>query len=196
MPRVVRRRKMDRKIPRVKLGAVAMEQMVRVIHSPTAALMHSLCDDGARLNCGVAHAHTVHATPTCYRRCVSPRGVGDRRPVWRSGARRCSRRARSLARVSRGISLGHRHPRNGIAHVAFDHENSLRSRDFIISWLDPTPRAWRLPVAVGTCVSSHAPRTEPYVRLSRIRLPPRVCDGKASARPRMEDDRFREPGVR
>src|SRR5207253_6512932 len=26
--------------------------------------------------------------------------------------------------------------------------------------------------------SSHAPRTEPYVRLSRIRLPPRVCDGK------------------
>ena len=24
-----------------------------------------------------------------------------------------------------------------------------------------------------------APRTEPYVRLSRIRLPPRVCDGKA-----------------
>ena len=25
-------------------------------------------------------------------------------------------------------------------------------------------------VAVGTCVSSHAPRTEPYVRLSRIRL--------------------------
>src|SRR5439155_11660793 len=33
-------------------------------------------------------------------------------------------------------------------------------------------------VAVGTCVSSHAPRTEPYVRLSRIRPPPRVCDGK------------------
>ena len=50
-------------------------------------------------------------------------------------------------------------------------------------------------VAVGTRISSRAPRTEPYVRLSRIRLPPRVCDGKASARPRMEDDRFREPGV-
>ena len=29
-------------------------------------------------------------------------------------------------------------------------------------------------VAVGTCVSSRAPRTEPYERLSRIRLPPRV----------------------
>ena len=28
----------------------------------------------------------------------------------------------------------------------------------------------RYRVAVGTCVSSHAPRTEPYVRLSRIRL--------------------------
>src|SRR3954466_1219020 len=34
-------------------------------------------------------------------------------------------------------------------------------------------------VTVGTCVSSHAPRTEPYVRLSRIRLPPRVCDGES-----------------
>jgi hypothetical protein len=30
---------------------------------------------------------------------------------------------------------------NGIAHVAFDHENSLRSREFIISWLTPTPHA-------------------------------------------------------
>src|SRR5262245_47131834 len=30
-------------------------------------------------------------------------------------------------------------------------------------------------VAVGTCVSLHAPRPDPYVRLSRIRLPPRVC---------------------
>src|SRR5213082_3724678 len=36
---------------------------------------------------------------------------------------------------------------------------------------------------------------EPYVRLARIRLPPRVSDGKAIARPRMEDDRFREPGI-
>src|ERR1700750_368322 len=31
----------------------------------------------------------------------------------------------------------------------------------------------------GTCVSSHAPRTDPYVRLSRIRLPPQVSDGRA-----------------
>jgi hypothetical protein len=50
--------------------------------------------------------------------------------------------------------------------------------------------------SVGTRVSSRAPRTEPYLRLSRIRLPPRVCDGKANTRPRMEDDRFREPSVR
>src|SRR5262249_17091514 len=50
-----------------------------------------------------------------------------------------------------------------------------------------------LTVAVGTRISSRAPRTEPYVRLSRIRLPPRVCDGEALIRPRMEDDRFREP---
>src|SRR5262244_3736970 len=43
---------------------------------------------------------------------------------------------------------------------------------------------------------ARAPRTEPYVRLSRIRLPPWVCDGEAIARPRMKDDRFREPGLR
>src|SRR6201984_3942382 len=41
-------------------------------------------------------------------------------------------------------------------------------------WIAPACLAH---VAVGTCVSSHAPRTEPYVRLSRIRLPPRLCDG-------------------
>src|SRR6516162_5943694 len=34
-----------------------------------------------------------------------------------------------------------------------------------------------LLVAVGTCVSSHAPRPDPYVRLSRIRLLPRVGNG-------------------
>jgi hypothetical protein len=36
----------------------------------------------------------------------------------------------------------------------------------------------KAPVAVGTCVSSHAPRPDPYVRLSRIRRPPRVYDGE------------------
>src|SRR5215831_15077270 len=50
-------------------------------------------------------------------------------------------------------------------------------------------------VAVGTRISSRAPRTDPYVRFSRIRLPPRVRDGKAIAWPRVEDDRFWEPGV-
>jgi hypothetical protein len=39
------------------------------------------------------------------------------------------------------------------------------------------------------------PGSGPYVRLSRIRLPPRVCDGEAIARPRMEDVRFRKPVV-
>src|SRR6516165_3525211 len=38
-------------------------------------------------------------------------------------------------------------------------------------------RITRGAVAVGTRVSSRAPRTEPYGRLSRIRLPPRVYDG-------------------
>src|SRR5262249_44553532 len=68
-------------------------------------------------------------------------------------------------------------------------------------YLDRSSTGWIAPaclahVAVGTCVSSRAPRTEPYVRLSRIRLPPWVCDGEAIARPRMKDDRFREPGLR
>jgi hypothetical protein len=51
-------------------------------------------------------------------------------------------------------------------------------------------------VAVGTGVSPRAPRTDPDVQLSRIRLPPRVCDGKAIARPGMKDARFWEPVVR
>src|ERR1700758_5628923 len=59
----------------------------------------------------------------------------------------------------------------------------------------PLYRSHSPRVAVGKCFSSHAPRTEPYVRLSRIRLPPRVSDGKTYARPGMQDGRFREPGV-
>ena len=37
---------------------------------------------------------------------------------------------------------------------------------------------------------------DPYGRLSRIRLPPRVCDGKAIAWPRMKYDRFGKPELR
>src|SRR5262249_47929738 len=40
-----------------------------------------------------------------------------------------------------------------------------------------------------------ATRPEPYGRLSRIRLPPWVCDGEAIARPGVKDDRFRKPVV-
>src|SRR5215831_11126737 len=69
---------------------------------------------------------------------------------------------------------------------------SVRERSSLTLWIHPSFAV----VAVGTCVSSRAPRTEPYVRLSRIRLPPWVCDGEAIARPRMKDDRFREPGLR
>jgi hypothetical protein len=46
-------------------------------------------------------------------------------------------------------------------------------------------------IAVGTPLTE-CPRTDPYVRLSRIRLPPWVCDGEASTGPRMEDARCRE----
>jgi hypothetical protein len=40
-----------------------------------------------------------------------------------------------------------------------------------------------------------ATRTESHVRLSRIRLPPRVADGKALSRPTIEDMGFGEPGL-
>src|SRR5260370_38348511 len=49
-------------------------------------------------------------------------------------------------------------------------------------------------VAVGTPVTG-APRTEPYERLSRIRLPPRVIDGKAITWPGVADFGFGEPVV-
>src|SRR5437879_7396738 len=78
-------------------------------------------------------------------------------------------------------------------------QHSLPSRTLPFTWAGLSPagslQLCLAHVAVGTCVSSHAPRTEPYVRLSRIRLPPRVSDGKANARPGMQDGRFREPGV-
>src|SRR5204863_304217 len=61
-------------------------------------------------------------------------------------------------------------------------QHSLPSRTLPFTWAGLSPAGSHqlclAHVAVGTCVSSHAPRTEPYVRLSRIRLPPRVCDGK------------------
>ena len=50
------------------------------------------------------------------------------------------------------------------------------------------------PVAVGTPVAS-APRTDPYVQLSRIRLLPRVCDGEALVGPGVKDTRSGEPLV-
>src|SRR5205085_3151348 len=64
-------------------------------------------------------------------------------------------------------------------------QHSLPSRTLPFTWAGLSPAASPQlrpgPVPIGTCVSSHAPRTEPYVRLSRIRLPPRrlienVCE--------------------
>src|SRR5947208_12111279 len=42
------------------------------------------------------------------------------------------------------------------------------------------------PIRVGTSIPAR-PRTEPYVRLSRIRLPPRMFDGEAVAGPGVEN---------
>jgi hypothetical protein len=44
----------------------------------------------------------------------------------------------------------------------------------------------KVNIAVGTHIAMR-PRTKPYVRLSRIRLAPRVFDGEALIRPRMLD---------
>src|SRR5262249_47500893 len=63
---------------------------------------------------------------------------------------------------------------NGIAHVAFDHEDSLRSREFIISWLTPTPHA---PAVYASCSASPPPHaTLASRRLARPYLG-RICTG-------------------
>src|SRR5438309_7370787 len=62
-------------------------------------------------------------------------------------------------------------------------QHSLPSRTLPFTWAGLSPAGSHqlclAHVAVGTCVSSHAPRPDPYVRLSRIRLLPRVCDGSS-----------------
>src|SRR5262249_51398652 len=45
---------------------------------------------------------------------------------------------------------------NGIAHVAFDHEDSLRSREFIISWLNHTPHAAAVYASCSALPPPHA----------------------------------------
>src|SRR6266436_9043551 len=58
--------------------------------------------------------------------------------------------------------------RNGIAHVAFDHEDSLRSREFIISWLTPTPHA---PAVYASCSASLPPHATLASRRPATALP-------------------------
>src|ERR1700688_520346 len=52
------------------------------------------------------------------------------------------------------------------------------------------------PVAVGTGIAPRPPRTDPDVRLSRIRLLPRVRDGKPLVGPWMKDARPGKPVIR
>ena len=42
------------------------------------------------------------------------------------------------------------------AHVAFDHKDSLRSREFIISWLTPTPHATAVYASCSASLPPHA----------------------------------------
>ena len=43
-----------------------------------------------------------------------------------------------------------------LALVAFDHEHSLRSREFIISWLTPTPHATAVYASCSVSPPPHA----------------------------------------
>src|SRR4029450_1915487 len=45
---------------------------------------------------------------------------------------------------------------SGTAHVAFDHEDSLRSHGFIISWLDHTPHATAVYASCSALPPPHA----------------------------------------
>jgi hypothetical protein len=68
---------------------------------------------------------------------------------------------------ARGI--GGRHSRNGHFYAeAFDHENSLRSREFIISWLTPTPHA---TAVYALCSASPPPHASLLLRRCLSRLP-------------------------
>src|SRR3954469_2705905 len=65
--------------------------------------------------------------------------------------------------------------------VASGHATLATKRTLLLTWAGLPPAGSHqlclAHVAVGTGSSWHAPRPDPYVRLSRIRLLPRVCDG-------------------
>src|ERR1700722_2291408 len=61
--------------------------------------------------------------------------------------------------------------------------------------LEGIAKSIAVPIAVGTSIAER-PRSDPYGRDSRIRLPPRVFDAEAVRRPRMEDLGRRQPFTR
>src|SRR5262245_12961635 len=74
-------------------------------------------------------------------------------------------------------------------------ENASKTFIKSIIWISSS-RVGRKPgCRCGRDASYLAPPADPYVQLSRIRLLPRVCDGKALIGPRMKDTRFWEPLV-
>ena len=75
-----------------------------------------------------------------------------------------------LFRPRRDDSASH----NGVAHVAFDHNDSLRSREFIISWLNHTPHATAVYASCSASPPPHA--TLASRRLARPYLG-RTCTG-------------------
>jgi hypothetical protein len=63
---------------------------------------------------------------------------------------------------------------NGIAHIAFDHRDSLRSREFIISWLNHTPPA---PAVYASCSASPPPHATLATRRLAKPFLGRTCTG-------------------
>jgi hypothetical protein len=63
---------------------------------------------------------------------------------------------------------------NGIAHIAFDHRDSLRSREFIISWLNHTPPA---PAVYASCSASPPPHATLATRRLAKPYLGRTCTG-------------------
>jgi hypothetical protein len=68
----------------------------------------------------------------------------------------------------------HNASHNGIARVAFDHKDGLRSREFIISWLNHTPHATAVYASCSALPPPHA--TLASRRLARPYLG-RTCTG-------------------
>src|SRR5437870_9476635 len=106
-------------------------------------------------------------------RCGPPYARANSQPTARRGISQVPTRT-SEEHSSELQSRGHRAWRHVLAHVAFDHNDSLRSREFIISWLNHTPHATAVYASCSALPPPHA--TLASRRLARPYLG-RTCTG-------------------